>query len=331
MRPRRGACALVAVAAAVLLASISADADPGPPATPAGTLNKGQALSVRPVLRRGPGVTHTIGTASFHILLPRGARQGAGRWYLMRLKAMFFVRRTGALSEVSVSVNGYTALQLIVSLRRMHDGAPAVPVIEELDLLGGATVFLVRDRMASVDESNYAQLRGLRGGENTITVQELGLGATPLVSSVVVLPGSGLYATSFGPSALSIHVPRTVHIRQGEATRLPVTLIDTGDDARHTHVSISSGSPLVEIDGRSGAEVGTVPAHRPAGIDFTMRGVRAGTARVTVSASSAASQSEASTEVTVYRNGRSTAAVLIASVLLFFPSAALLVLALRKV
>jgi hypothetical protein len=61
-----------------------------------------------------------------------------------------------------------------------------------------------------------------------------------------------------------------------------------------------------------------------------MRGVRAGTARVTVSASSAASQPEASTEVTVYRNGRSTAAVLIASVLLFFPSTALLVLALRK-
>jgi hypothetical protein len=322
----RGAFSL---AVATFIVGASARAEEGPPATPAGIL-KGRALIVRPALRKLVGTTRAIGTESFNIVLPAGARQGGGRWYLMRLKGGFTVRRAGATSQISVSVNGRAALQLLVSLGSRRLGAPAVPVIDELDLLQGETVLPVRQRQAAVDESNYVQLEGLRGGENTITVKEEGFGAKPLVSAVSVLPGSGLYETALGPSALSIHLPQTVRIRRDSAVWFPVTLIDTGDDARHTRVSISSSSPLVRISGPSGVEVGTVQAHRPRRIGFTLQGVQTGAATLMVSASSTASQPEASTQVVVYRYARSAAVVVLVSALMFLPSAALLVLSRRS-
>jgi hypothetical protein len=95
----------------------------------------------------------------------------------------------------------------------------------------------VHGRTEPIDESNYAQLKGLHGGENTITVKVEGFGAKPLVPSVSVLPGSGLYETPRGPSALSLRVSRSLRIASGETIRLPITLLDSGDDARGTSAS----------------------------------------------------------------------------------------------
>jgi hypothetical protein len=275
-------------------------------------------------------VTQAIGSASFHVSLPGGVRQGVGRWYLLRLKGVFVVARRGAQSQISVSVNGRAALQLIVSLSPARRRAPPAPVINELDLVQGEVILPVLRRQVSIDESNYAQLEGLHGGDNTITVKEEGFGSTPLVSSVGVLPGTGLYETALGPSTLSIRAPTSVQVLVGKTARLPLTLVDSGDDARHVRLNVLSESSIAKINGAARAYVGTVSHRAPRKIEFTVRGTRVGLDTVTLSALSNASQPEAAVRVVVYRNARPTAAVLAASALLLLPAAAFLVLALRR-
>jgi hypothetical protein len=329
MKPQRAACGLLAAAAIMTVGLGSAGAAPGPPRTPARIL-RGRALEVRPAIHRLGGIARAIGTTSFRVRLPPGARQGLGRWYLLRLKGVFSVRQTGAVSQISVSVNGYAALQLIVSPDPRRHGTPTVPVIDELDLLQGDIVFRARRPRTSIDESSYAELRGLRGGENTITIKEEGFGDKPLVSAVTVLPGSGLYEAKVGPSALSVRAPQHVRVQRGEVVRYVVAMADTGDDARHTRVNISSSSRLVAIVGHAAVEVGAVSEHRPVLLGFTLRGVQTGTADVTVSAFSQTSQPTATSHVTIYGYRRSAAATLIASGALFVPAAAFLLLALRR-
>jgi hypothetical protein len=200
-------------------------------------------------------------------------------------------------------VNGRAALQLIVSIGSQSGRAGAGPIIEELDLLHGETILAVRGGRALIDESNYVQLRGLHGGKNTIAVTEEGFGARPLVSSVRLLEGSGLCEAGLGPSTLSISGPMTIRVARGSTVHLPVTLVDRGDDARTTHVSIATSSSRVGIGAPLSADVGTAAEHRPRRVVFTLRDVQTGAATVTVTGSSTASKPEAATEVVVLATG----------------------------
>jgi hypothetical protein len=86
--------------------------------------------------------------------LPAHARQGGHTWYVVRLRALFRTRPSGAEAVVSVALNTRTVLQIIVQ----REPGAAHPVIKELDLINGYHDAQMTGGATRIVESNYAQL-----------------------------------------------------------------------------------------------------------------------------------------------------------------------------
>jgi hypothetical protein len=185
-------------------------------------------------------------------------------------------------------------------------------VVNELDLLNGETIVPVEHGSVLVDESNYAQLSGLHGGRNTITVLVESFAPDPAVRSVRVLPGSGVYSTPLGPSDLSIALPSTVRVAEGADVKTTVTLRNAGDAARRTILRIGGSNSTFAVVGKRAFSVGTVPTAAARRVAVTVHGSRAGRGTLEAVAKSAGGEPEASSEVVVFRYRNSAGATSLA-------------------
>jgi hypothetical protein len=104
---------------------------------------------------------------------------------------------------LSVATNGRAAIQAVIKLSAM-DGA-VNKALNTLDLIHGLRKQVTTESSSDVRDENYAQVSGIRGGENRLTFQlEQYDGAT--VSSVTVLDDSGIEYTPIGPGRLAARI-----------------------------------------------------------------------------------------------------------------------------
>jgi hypothetical protein len=280
----------------------------GPPARPIVVLHDSRWL--RPTRVAVPaGVTLRVYRSpalTLPFVLSPGARNGRGTFYLVRLVARLYLAGRGGpntVGDVSEKTDGATGLD--IQAAPIGDGSRGGPLsLDLLDLISGHSVIKPGTRSIRVDEENYTQDSGIRGGPNRLSIQVNGFGAA-LVRAVEVLPGTGVYETSRAPATLSATTPAKIRVTKGATLRIPVRLSVSGDDARGVTVRTIVGGSALRALGPTSATLGTVSQDRPRTIELTFRASRAGEAIVNVDASGRNAEGSATTVVSVVEGGQS--------------------------
>jgi hypothetical protein len=137
---------------------------------------------------------------NLHFRLPRHAHDGGHSWYLLRLVAVLHLHR--GISEqdtgnLFANMNNRTGLSPLVTGTRIH-GKPGF-LIRLLDLIVGNKNIRTTAATVRIDEENYGQISGVKGGRNDFMVAFSNLGSDPAISWVELRPGTGVYLTTKPP------------------------------------------------------------------------------------------------------------------------------------
>jgi hypothetical protein len=212
----------------------------------------------------------------------------------MRLRARLSIHRGGAPSQVSVSLNGRTAIQVIVQMKP----GKRDPVAEELDLIDGHRTLPIRGETLDIDEVNYVQLHSVHGGPNTVTVAEEAFGPkAPLVDATQVLPSSGLYETTTGPAHLTITAPAALRLGNDGRVKLDVTVTDQGLPAREVSAEVATASGTASAAAPRQRYLGDVAPGSPRYVTFVLKGGRSSGSHIRVRVTGSGGSPEADTHL----------------------------------
>ncbi len=194
-----------------------------------------------PLGARGLGGT-VLNTVNFQ--LPDDARQGIGSWYIVNLvlKADLDPSASShARNYVSVDTNGRTAAQIKLIDDVVAGRAGTRWSTYEM-FTGWASGVVFGDSII-LHFRNYLQIQGVRPGTNNFTLRlEQPVGA--VVSSVQLLPGSGVYRGELGPSNLAVDASASVtRLHVGEMLSLQYRVTNGGFPARNVGVVAASSEP----------------------------------------------------------------------------------------
>jgi hypothetical protein len=241
------------------------------------------------VILRAPG---EVQAARFR--LPSGAKQGDGRWYLLRLRfALTFAADTPeGIAYVSASTNGRAAAQ--IKARAL----PGAVEWSSVGLIDGRVERRTRGRRIEVDFRNYLQLSGVRPGLNTLSVRLERVGPVR-VERLEVFPDSGIERTRLAPARVELR-PRLPDgaVRVGDEFELGYALRNTGDrPARNVVVGIELPRGALAV---LGPRVERFPelAGTAAG-SFRLRALARGRFRIALTARSSANRPAALIDVPV--------------------------------
>jgi len=211
--------------------------------------------------------------------LPLGARQGAGQWYLVRLHARirFTATPRSGFVDLIAGTNGNTCA-LVEFVKQA--GAP----------LRWSSVSWVEGRqrghdtgsVVDVQMTNFLQTSGVRGGVNELSFKVFQPTALK-VSSVEILPDSGILITDRSPPQLVAFIPDTDYVtaRVGDTVNLPVIVRNVGAYAApDVAVGLVAEDDGVDIVSMNPVEVGRVPREYRAA--FRVELLRAGVHRIHV-------------------------------------------------
>ena len=181
---------------------------------------------------------------SVNFQLPDDASQGADDWYILNLTLEANVGPAagpGAHNYVSVDTNGYTAAQIKFA-PDMVAGQPAIRW-STFELFTGSASGVVLGRSVNISFRNYLQIRGVRPGTNDLTLRlEQPVGV--VVSSVRLLPGSGVYWGEFGPSSLTLDVDSSqTHVEVGDMLSLRYRVSSHGFPVRDAGIAAITSDP----------------------------------------------------------------------------------------
>lgn len=174
-----------------------------------------------------PGDGESIQVASY--ILPAGAQQGSGAWYLAHLRfAIEFNEQSGeGFAYVSVHTNDRAVIQVKFAATQ-REGALVVNW-STVDLLDGRQERETTDRRIEVANANYLQTAGVQAGVNTLTLrveQHQGL----KIDRLEVFDDSGIEYTPVGPAKLKLTVLlEEQRVRVGETFSIGYALHNEGD------------------------------------------------------------------------------------------------------
>jgi hypothetical protein len=240
-------CAAFALLVASQQPVAAAAATPAPPSRVVDSLSS--LHGVLPPTRRAPNdPRHRSTSRTADLRLPPGSRQGQGAWYLVRLAASIRTDaariRAGSYANLSISLNDRTAVSAELRAVKTHGRLRLVG--SSLDLVSGRRPLLATSAGIAVDSVNYAQLSAVRGGDNAVTVRLDTYGQTG-ITGVRILPQTALLATQERPSTIDVKAPRAVDIPLHKSKPIPITISDTGDDARGVRVIVTGDPSVVDI------------------------------------------------------------------------------------
>jgi hypothetical protein len=215
----------VAVAAGVLLAAASSSA------TRPRLVN---AVGSWPLSRLGsPDLVFALKgrreQRSVPYLLPRGARQGPARWYLLHLHfRITFPKRTApGFVFVSGLTNGRAAALFDFHVLKPTGGVSRIRW-QTVDYIHGKSGGSTSGRSIEIRFTNYLQDRGVRPGKNLLTVQ-LERYTKTRAATLRVFRDSGISVTPLSPARLVLAVDRDVaKVHVGDRFAVGYTLRNTG-------------------------------------------------------------------------------------------------------
>jgi hypothetical protein len=220
---RRAAALFVLAGAGGVLAPGPARADP-PRLESFGFWNLARLGATGPVR-----LTPAARVRRFTFILPEGARQGAGSWYLVRLDFRLVLQRRSGNGVVYVEANTRGHAGGLVEFRvHRKRGAPEL-TWNAIGIVDGIQTGRTRSRSVTVRFRNYVQERGIAAGLNTLSFdyQELG---EARVERVELLPSSGIEFTDRSPALVRFGIPTlTKEVHVGDRVRIPFALRNDGD------------------------------------------------------------------------------------------------------
>lgn len=254
----------------------------------AGSVSSGQAGDSRQDRLSDVGYETTTYTgdgthAVASIMLPKGARQGPERWYVIKLH--FRIEMDGAgpgPAYFSAATNGRTAVQLKLT----GDGKTNVDYAM-VGLVDGRQRGELKGGEGELRLANYLQDQGVTGDapvEVSITMEP---GPSLDIRSVTVFADSMIEETQYGPYPLSVRVPleEVGVIRAGQTFSLPVEVAVTRPKTTAHSVEVAvTPEEALEVVGPRSVRIGDLSGERETA--FRMRAKRPGEYRVTVAATS---------------------------------------------
>jgi hypothetical protein len=168
-----------------------------------------------------------------------------------------------------------------------------------LDLVQGDRTIHTGASRLKIDETNYDQRAGVRGGRNEFEAALEEVADHPLVTEIELLPGTGVYRTRLAPARLVVHAPTKVVATIGQRLVVHVQVADTGDNARRVKLIAQFDRARLKPDSRTVEKLGTVTRRRGIEVAFGFSPKQAGPTRVRFFARGANAGNVASTALDV--------------------------------
>lgn len=223
--------------------------------------------------------THAVAS----IIVPKGARQGPERWFVIKLHFRITLDGVGpGPAYFSAATNGRTAIQLKLT----GDGKTKVDYTM-VGLVDGRQQGELRAAEGELRLANYLQDQGVTGDAPVEVSISMEPGPSLDIRSVTVFADSMIEETEYGPYPLSIRVPleEVGAIRAGQTFSLPVEVAVTRPKttAHSVEVTVTPEGAL-EVVGPRSLSIGDLSdKHETA---FRIRAARPGEYRMTVEATS---------------------------------------------
>lgn len=163
-------------------------------------------------------------------VLPRHARQGPAKWYLMHLHFRITFPRHNRPGFVFVSglTNGRAAALIEFQVLKATDGVSKIHW-GTVNYIRGKMEGTTTGRSIEIHYTNYLQYRGVRPGKNVFTVQFERYTATR-AASLRVFEDSGVSSTPLSPAHLILAVDDDIEkVHVGDRFSVRYTLRNTGD------------------------------------------------------------------------------------------------------
>jgi hypothetical protein len=265
-----------------------------------------------------------------HFRVPRGARQGRGSWYLVRLHFAVDFRPNAAPGTLEIfgRVNGETVASIVFDVENINGitlvTSDSVGLVTGHVRASGAA--LHREQLFE----NYLGYHDLAPGTNTLALG-LSQDAFPLLEAVRIYADSGLELTRYPPASprLSLHVAERT-IRVGQPFHLVFEIHnDSGGRIPRATVSLARRGGFTIT--RRVAVLHWDPATRSLHGAFELRPLRAGRLPLVVDAAAALKELRAVSAVSVLpRRGGGTSTALLAGVAAAGAAAILILIGLAR-
>ncbi len=218
---------LCAAAGAIALVPASAAARSIPRIAGYGTWTLGE-LGFRPrtVTSHETGLRPFV-AQTFAYRLPRGARQGPGSWWKLRLHVRVRIDPRSPVGPVYVnaSTNGRTCASIRFLVLRAHGRIEVVS--DALGLVNGREITRGPTLARDIRFENFLQYRGVRPGLNELEL-EVQRTSRARIRDVVFVPDSSLVHTRIGPATIrpALFLPGKA-IHAGDSFDLRFRLVQT--------------------------------------------------------------------------------------------------------
>jgi hypothetical protein len=237
--------------------------------------------------------------ASVRYVLPSGAREGPGHWYILHLHARITIDASSGdgRAYLSGTASGYGAAQIVV---RVRSGVGATEW-DSVGMLNGSERHSVRGRIVDVRFANVIPYAGVRGGKNELHFKVDEYGAR--VESVVVLGDSAIEYTRIGPARLVAKATlEDEHPKVGRRLVVTLRLTNTGDrPARMIRVSTMTVGARLRLLGTRTRSVRDVPPRANVAERFIFVPEQPGWARLFFTGTSSSNMPGAEVDIEVRR------------------------------